>query len=132
MAGPPPTLLLVDDEPDLLESLRALLAEDLGGALRVVTATSGKEALDRMREGRGPDLIVTDYRMPGMNGIEFLQEAEKIKPGVPRLMITAYSEPKLAAAAAREAGVVLMIAKPFDLDYFVAVVRAIAERDASP
>jgi DNA-binding NtrC family response regulator len=113
-------LLIVDDEPDLLVSTRSLFEATFEG-LEVLTAASAEEGLAILHERR-PDVIISDYRMPGMDGLQFLGEAERLYPDVPRIMITAFAEPTLAVEAARRAGVVLLIAKPFDLQYFVDIV----------
>ena len=120
------SVLLVDDEEDLLLSLKDVFESAMPGLI-VRIASSGEEALRILEAGERPEIIVSDYRMPGMNGIEFLREAEKLVPGVPRLMITAYASPELAVAAAREGGAVMLIAKPFDIGYFVDVVRVATE-----
>lgn len=80
-----------------------------------------------MLRGGGIDLILTDYRMPEMNGLEFLIAAERVAPGVPRVMLTAYPDQELATRASREAHVVLIISKPFDPLYFAEVVRGVIE-----
>lgn len=117
------TVLLVDDEEDILVSLEALFRRDVPGC-RVLTAISGDIALELLK--REPvHLIITDYRMPGMNGLEFLAQAKKLAPGVPSIMITAFPDPELAARAVNEFGVGLFIAKPFDLTYLLEVVRSL-------
>lgn len=122
------TVLIVDDEEDILESLASLFEAAIPD-IEVTTATSGPEALDFLRQ-RPVDLIISDYKMPSMNGVEFLSEAERLHPETPRLMITAYPDPDLAAQAVRKAHVALLISKPFDLNYFVDVVRAVLKRNA--
>lgn len=117
-------VLVVDDEQDILDSLESFLSSAL--AVKVYTARSGPAALALLKDRR-VDVILSDYKMPGMNGTEFLAEAAKLAPGVPRIMITAFATPELAAEAAREAGVVLVVSKPFDLKYFVEVVRAVID-----
>ena len=78
-------ILLVDDEPAILTVLELLLNK-FG---YVVTLTSNAaSALFLIREGVNVDLVITDYRMPGMNGIEFIRELRRILPSVPVLMLT--------------------------------------------
>jgi DNA-binding NtrC family response regulator len=120
------SVLLIDDEADVLNALKKLLKRSLP-SVQIVTAASGPEALDTLRNGR-IDLIVTDYRMPGMDGLEFLQKANEIAPDIPRVMITAFPEPRLASDAANNAKVSLMVTKPFDYEYFVGVIASILER----
>ena len=69
-----PTLLLVDDEDGILSSLKRLLRRE---AYRVVTANGGVAGLDQLARGR-VDVIVSDQRMPGMSGVDFLRRAKDL------------------------------------------------------
>lgn len=104
-------VLAVDDEPDILESLQTLLESSLD--IQVLTAPSGQEAL-RLLESRPVDLIITDYRMPGMTGLEFLEAARQVAPEASRILITAYPDLDLALKAINEEGVENFVVKPFD------------------
>lgn len=128
--GAPPraALLLVDDEDDILESLSELFALRLPG-LTVLTARSGEEALSVLRRER-VDVIVSDYRMPGMDGIEFLRRARGLAPGVPRMLITAYGNRELAARAEGEAGVRITLPKPIDSAQLVRTTARLLEPPA--
>jgi len=81
------TILVVDDEPENLRSYEEIL-KDMD--YRVLTQSSGDAALALLRDGVTVDLVITDYRMPGMNGMEFLTELRRFQPCVPAIMITAY------------------------------------------
>lgn len=116
-------VLTVDDEKDIRESIKQLLELTLKD-VEVVTAEDGEDALRILSAGHF-DLILTDYKMPKMDGLTFLKKAMKTHPDVPRLMLTAYPDPALAARAVKEAGVGLFVAKPFDMDYLLDVVRSI-------
>ena len=85
----PYQVLIVDDEPDILSSLKTCLEDEFEN-LTVHVAESGLEALHLM-ERESIDLIITDYKMPGMDGFELLAKAERIAPMVPRILITAYA-----------------------------------------
>jgi CheY-like chemotaxis protein len=79
------TILLVDDEPAILTVLELLLNK-LGYI--VIPKSNAASALFLIREGVNVDLVITDYRMPGMNGIEFIRVLRRILPSVPTLMLT--------------------------------------------
>ena len=96
------TILLVDDEPDILLSIKVLLERSPKG-LKVVTASSGPEGLQVLRSGEPVDLVISDFKMPGMDGIEFLMQAHRLKPDLPRVMFTAYADAGLARRAVAEA-----------------------------
>ncbi len=82
------TVLLVDDEVLVRIGTADMLA-DLG--YEVVEAESGAEALRLLRSGCVPDLLVTDYLMPGMNGVELIEQSRSITPGMRAMLITGYS-----------------------------------------
>ena len=85
-----PCILVVDDEADIRDSLKAVLESSIVG-VRVRTAGSGRDALLALEEERGAvRLIIADFRMPGMDGAQFLGLARKAAPLVPSLMMTAH------------------------------------------
>jgi CheY-like chemotaxis protein len=90
-------LLFVDD--DFLISLStASLLEDLGHT--VIKAASGADALEVLRDGKTVDLMITDYAMPGMTGLQLAEEARRLRPDLPILLATGYAD--LPANAALE------------------------------
>jgi DNA-binding NtrC family response regulator len=116
---------LVDDEPDILESLGDLFAAALPDT-KVVTAPSGDEALAIL--GKQPiDLIVSDFKMPGMNGLQFLEKARVMAPQVPRIMMTAFPDLDIAIAAINDARIETFFTKPLDPDRILAVVGQLLE-----
>jgi two-component system phosphate regulon sensor histidine kinase PhoR len=119
-------ILLVDDDPALLEALPEALQLRMEG-IEVDTADSGFKALERIRE-TDYDAIVSDIKMPGMDGLELLTEAKEVRPGTPILLITGHGEHDLAVQALR-GGAYDFVQKPIDRDYFVASLeRAIRMR----
>lgn len=119
------TVLLVDDEADIRDSLQMLLEASVEG-IEVLTAESGQAALDRLQ--RQPiDLIITDYKMPGMNGLEFLQRAQKVAPKTPRILVTAFPDLEIAIKAINEAGIENFFTKPFEPEQVLGVVRELLQ-----
>lgn len=111
-------LLVVDDQP----AIRQLICEALAGEGHPVeTAASGFEAI-ALVAARRPKLVITDLRMPGMNGMEMVREIQKIAPGIPAILITAYGELSDPQEAER-IGVRELIIKPFDINELRAAVR---------
>src|SRR5438874_2512192 len=122
-------VLIVDDDPALLQALPEALRLRMAG-LTVDTADSGAAALDRIA-ARDYDAIVTDIKMPGMDGLELLAEIRTQQPDTPTLMITGHGEHDLVVQALRS-GAYDFIQKPIDRDYFVASLRrAIEMRELS-
>ncbi len=116
-------MLIVDDDPALLQALPETLRLRMSG-VTVDTADSAAAALDRIA-AHDYDAIVTDIRMPGMDGLTLLAEILGRRPDTPTLMITGHGEEDLAVRALR-GGAYDFIQKPIDRDYFVALLyRAI-------
>ena len=116
-------VLIVDDDPALLQALPEALRLRMAG-VTVDTADSGAAALDRIA-ARDYDAIVTDIKMPGMDGLALLAEIRARRPDTPVLMITGHGEHALAIQALR-GGAYAFIQKPINRDHFVAVLyRAI-------
>ena len=118
-------LLVVDDEPNLLRAVAACLRAE---GFDVMTARSGAEALVRVAEGV-PDLIVSDIRMPGMDGYQLARQLRSSPRTalVPVVFLTAKDETADRIEGFR-AGVDAYLTKPFEPDELVAVIRNILER----
>lgn len=115
----------MDDEVDIRESLQDLFMVALRNC-RVLTAESGSAALAVLQK-EPVDLIVTDYKMPGMNGLEFLAESKKVVPKVPRILVTAFPDLDLAIRAVNEARIENFFTKPLDPAKVVEVIQGILD-----
>jgi two-component system nitrogen regulation response regulator GlnG len=115
-----PNVLIVDDDPALLQALPEALRLRMG-SVNVDTADSAPAALDRIAGG-DYDAIVTDIKMPGMDGIALLNEIQARRPDTPTLLITGHGEHALAIDALR-GGAYDFILKPIDREYFIASLR---------
>jgi signal transduction histidine kinase len=118
-----PTLLVVDDEREVLSSVRDWLRIDY----RVITYQRGAEALDYLRSGQSADVILSDQRMPEISGVEVLRQAKAIRPETTRLLFTAYTEIRTVIDAINQGHVFRYIAKPCDPEELAAVVRQAVE-----
>ena len=113
-------IMVVDDDPALLEALPETLRLRMNG-VTVDTADSAAAALDRIAS-QNYDAIVTDIKMPGMDGLALLSEIRARRPDTPILIITGHGEHALAVQALR-GGANDFIQKPIDRDHFVASLR---------
>src|SRR5499426_1922042 len=116
-------ILIVDDEPLNLDLLDQELTE-LGHVTE--RATDGSEALSKL-DTANPDLVLLDYQMPGMNGIEVLREIRKRDQNLPVIIITAYGTIERAVEAVK-AGANDFITKPFDPEHLALVVKKALEQ----
>jgi response regulator RpfG family c-di-GMP phosphodiesterase len=103
-----PTILLVDDEANILKALsRVLRFYDL------TLASSGEDALSLAKQKQF-DVVISDYRMPGINGIEFLSQFMIIQPNAMKLILTGYADLESTLMAINEIGVFRFINKPWN------------------
>ncbi len=111
-------IVCVDDEPAVLAAVARDLRRQFGERYRIVRATSGKEALEALRElvtrGEQVALLVADQRMPQMAGTEYLVEARKLVPDAKRVLLTAYADTEAAIAAINEVDLDYYLLKPWD------------------
>ncbi len=126
IAATPPkgcVILVVDDEPDVLESFRELLERSIPLST-ILTADSGAQALTMLE---GVDLIVADYRMPDMDGIGLLIQCLGLRPNAKRILMTAFPGPvpQLENRARREAKVTAFVSKGLGPHALVEAVRAV-------
>jgi DNA-binding NtrC family response regulator len=117
-------VLIVDDEPDMVENCARILKRE---GYECLTASDGRRALEILESAR-PDLLLTDLRMPELDGMALLRRAHEVDPAVPVIMITAFASIESAVAAVKE-GAFDYLPKTFSVDQLrVAVERAVRHR----
>jgi two-component system response regulator HupR/HoxA len=119
------TVLIVDDEPRVLDALEAVLAAEF----RILRAEGGEQAL-RLLPGADVAVIVTDYRMPGMTGVELLRRSQDVAPEAVRIVLTAYTDVDSLMDAINTGRIYHFVAKPWDPNELLVIVRRAAERYA--
>src|ERR1700680_1979463 len=102
-------ILLVDDEPGMLRYIRTLLEVD---DYKVETASTGEEAVERVQKGLRPDLVLLDLLMPGIDGLQTLEQLRKLQPGVKVVMLSCVSDTRKVVQAIR-LGAHDYLTKPF-------------------
>jgi two-component system response regulator AtoC len=111
-------ILLVDDEPGMLRYIKTLLEVD---DYKVETATTGEEALQRIEKGLQPDLVLLDVLMPGIDGLETLEQLRRMRPGVKVVMLSCVSDTKKVVHAMK-LGAQDYLTKPFQKAELDAVI----------
>jgi DNA-binding NtrC family response regulator len=113
-----PRILIVDDDPGQRSLLDSFLK---GQGFETIAVDSGERALETLRSGKF-GMMISDVRMPGLNGLETLRLARKEHATLPVLLVTAFTDVRDAVAAMRD-GAVNYLSKPIDLDELLASVR---------
>jgi len=124
-AAPSATLLVADDDPAVRQSLERALTRE---GYAVVQAPDGQSALERLQAG-GVDMVLSDLKMPGLNGLELLKAAKVVAPDVDFVMLTAFGTVEEAVQAMKD-GATDFLTKPFQRVQLVKVVRQALERRA--
>lgn len=119
-------VLVVDDEMDILDSVKSLIESTTQG-VEVSTAPSGPDALKALQD-TSFDLIITDYKMPEMNGLEFLAEARRIAPRTARVMLTAFPDLDLALSALNDERIEKFLVKPIEPEELLKTVQEILDK----
>ncbi len=113
-----PSILIVDDEPSILQSLGGLLTDE---GFDVLTASNGYEALKNI-ESNSPDLVLLDIWMPGLDGIDTLQEIRKNNPYIQVIIITGHGTIETAVKATKM-GAYDLIEKPLSIDKVIVAIN---------
>jgi signal transduction histidine kinase len=119
-----PTLVVVDDEPEVLRSLHDLFRLEY----RVLTFERPLDALEALGTLRDVAVILSDQRMPEMSGVEFLHKAQQTHPDATRLLVTGFTDIRAVIDAINRGHIARYVTKPWDSDELAAVVRQAAEQ----
>jgi CheY-like chemotaxis protein len=114
-------ILLIDDDEWIRDSLSIFFEAE---GCRIVSVETAEEGLEALRS-QEYDIIITDYKLPGMDGIEFLKQIQTSQQNAKKIMITAYKSEALVREA-KKAGVQHLIAKPFTSDTIEASLTFLA------
>ena len=113
-----PVILAVDDDTDVLRLIKSDLRRQYGHDYRVLSADGGQTALDALTQLKERDepvaLLVVDQRMPGMGGVDFLEQAIKLYPDCKRILLTAYADTEAAIKAINAVKTDYYLLKPWD------------------
>jgi response regulator RpfG family c-di-GMP phosphodiesterase len=113
-------VLLVDDEEMVVTSIKSFLT--LETDYEVVSFTSPKEALEYVKDNK-VDLIISDYLMPDMDGIEFLGQVKELQPEATRVLLTGYADKENAIKAINDVGLYQYIEKPWENEDLKLIIR---------
>jgi two-component system NtrC family sensor kinase len=123
--GEPIRILCIDDEQNVLRSLKRLFLDD---SYEVLTAPSGAEGLLILAQSGTVPVVISDYRMPGMNGVEFLSEVRKRWPETVRIVLSGYADTGAIVSAINEGQIYRFVAKPWNDDELRVTVANALER----
>ena len=128
-------ILIVDDDEAILKALRRVLTLTpcpVGGEVRrlkVDIFSSPEDALEQAQQ-TAYDLVISDYRMPGMNGVQFLKAFREIQPDAARLILSGYADLDGLIGAINEAGIIRVLSKPWnDYELVSSIGQALALRE---
>ena len=115
------TVLFVDDEPSVLKALKRVFRKE---GFTIHTAENGPSGLEKLNGIEDPvSLIISDQRMPGMNGAQFLEAAKEICPDAIRFLLTGYSDVDAIIAAVNEGEIHRYFTKPWDENELIVKTR---------
>lgn len=119
MSGGNKKLLCVDDAPKVLKSLGKILSKYFD----VETARNGPEALEVFGQAGPFPVVLVDYSMPGMNGVELVRELRKLYPRTQAILLTSHSDPDIVLTAMNEDGIFKYLMKPAAIQKLIEVIQ---------
>jgi DNA-binding NarL/FixJ family response regulator len=119
-----PRLLFVDDEQNVLNAMNRIFHDD---PYEVLTASSGQAGLELLQNSGPVQLIISDYRMPNMNGVELLQKVMQQWPNTRRVILSGYTDTEVLLAALNEGRVHRFLVKPWDNEGIKTVVSELLD-----
>jgi DNA-binding NtrC family response regulator len=120
-----PAVLIVDDEDMVITSLRAYLRLETEYHVEGIT---DPEAAVRFLENNAVDVVVSDYLMPKMNGIQLLARAKQLQPEAARILLTGHADKQSAIQAINDVGLYQYLEKPWENAQFLLVIQSGIER----
>ena len=120
-----PRIMLVDDEEMVLTSVRAFLS--LETEYEIMTFSNPVEAAERLKNG-GVDVVVSDYMMPHMTGLDLLRRSKELQPETTRILLTGHADKQSAIQAINEVGLYQYLEKPWDNAQLLLVINGAIER----
>ncbi len=110
-----PKILLVDDDENILEGYKRSLYKNYD----VITAGSGQEGIGKIKSQNDFTIVVSDFRMPGINGVEFLSEVKKICPDTIRVLLTGFADAQTTITAVNEGNIFRLLTKPCSQEHLL-------------
>ena len=121
-----PHILIVDDHYSMVKTLADILSAK---GFQVYTASTGKEAL-QILQSQPTDILLTDIKMPDMNGLSLFQKANELQPNLVTYFMTAYSTENIIQQGMQE-GVTTVLTKPLDIDFLLRLLYSYTAIDDS-
>ncbi|MBX7148932.1 response regulator [bacterium] len=113
------TILLVDDETNIQNSIKRILRSE---PYFIITASSAQEGLEKFKE-YDIQLVVSDFKMPGMNGVDFLKEIRRMRPECIRIILSGYADSAAVSEGLKNRDINLFINKPWKDDDLKDIIR---------
>ncbi len=118
-------ILCVDDERNVLRALERVFLDD---DYEILTALSAEEGLTLLQEQPSVQVVISDYRMPGLNGVDFLKEVHRLRPESVRIVLSGYADTAAVVSAINEGQIYKFIPKPWNDDELKVTIQNALEK----